>query len=352
MSIVFRQLFDSSSCTFSYLLADERSRQALLIDPVFEQYSRDEALIRELDLELVLCLDTHCHADHVSAAYLMKQHMGAKIAASEHSGIQGLDRSLSHGDCIDIGNLRLQVRATPGHTEGCITLVLDDHSLAFTGDCLLIRGCGRTDFQQGSAATLFRSISEQIFTLPDHCLIYPGHDYQGRAQSSVGEEKRFNSRIGGGASEIDFVGYMENMRLPHPKKMDEAVPANLRAGRPLDGKLPETPDWAPVIVTYSGILEVSPEWVATHLDRVYVVDVRSAAEQTEEPVHLSGVINIPLHQLRERLTEIPRDRPVMTLCHSGRRSAMAFSILREEGWEQVANVQGGLLRWHDEGLPS
>ncbi len=352
MSLLFRQLFDSCSCTYSYLLGDTHSSQALLIDPVYERYNRDEALIRELGLQLVLCVDTHCHADHVSASYLMSQHMGCKIAASGRSGIQGLDRGLSHGDRIDIGNLRLDVRATPGHTDGCITLVLANHSLAFTGDCLLIRGCGRTDFQQGSAATLFRSITEQIFTLPDQCLIYPGHDYQGRAQSSVGEEKRFNPRIGGGANEADFIGYMENMRLPHPRRFDEAVPANLRAGRPLDGRVPQAPDWAPVVTTYSGILEVCPEWVATHLDQVAVLDVRSVAEQAEEPVHIAGAINIPLNQLRGRLKEIPRDLPVMALCRSGRRSAMAFNILREEGWEQVANVQGGLLRWHAEGLPS
>tara|TARA_R110002094_G_scaffold31407_1_gene44004 strand:- start:70 stop:1128 length:1059 start_codon:yes stop_codon:yes gene_type:complete len=352
MSLLLRQLFDSSSCTYSYLLGDTLSSQALLIDPVYEQYNRDEALIRELGLQLVLSVDTHCHADHVSAAYLLKQHLGCKIAASERGGIQGLDRSLNHGDRLDIGNLRLDVRATPGHTNGCITLVLADQSLAFTGDCLLIRGCGRTDFQQGSAATLFRSITEQIFTLPDQCLIYPGHDYQGRAQSSVGEERQFNPRIGGDANETDFIGYMENMRLPHPKRLDEAVPANLMAGRPADGRVPRTPDWAPVVTTYSGILEVSPEWVATHLDQVAVLDVRNATEQAEEPVQIAGAINIPLNQLRDRLTEIPQDRPVIALCRSGRRSAMAFTILREEGWEQVANVQGGLLHWHAEGLPA
>jgi rhodanese-related sulfurtransferase len=229
---------------------------------------------------------------------------------------------------------------------------LPDHSLVFTGDCLLIRGCGRTDFQQGSAIKLFRSITKQIFTLPDQCLIYPAHDYQGRSQSPVGEDKRFNPRIGGGANETDFIGYMENMRLPHPRRLDEAVPANLRAGRPEDGRVPQVPDWAPVVITYSGILEVCPEWVATHLNQLAVLDVRSAAEQAEEPVHITGIIDIPLHQLRDRLKEIPQDRPVMTLCRSGRRSAMAFNILRDEGWEQVANVQGGLLRWHAEGLPS
>lgn len=352
MSLLFRQLFDSPSNTYSYLLADTDSSQAMLIDPVYEQYNRDEALIRELGLDLVLSIDTHCHADHVSAAYLIKQHLGCKIAASERSGIQGLDRSLRHGDRIDIGKLKLEVRATPGHTDGCIVLVLADHSLAFTGDCLLIRGCGRTDFQQGSASKLFRSITEQIFTLPDQCLIYPAHDYKGRAQSSVGEEKRFNPRIGGGANEADFIAYMENMRLPHPRKLDEAVPANLRAGRPKDGTVPRAPDWAPVVITYSGILEVCPEWVAAHLNQLALLDVRSAAEQAEEPVHITGIIGIPLHQLRDRLKDIPQDRPVMTLCRSGRRSAMAFNILRDKGWEQVANVQGGLLRWHAEGLPS
>jgi rhodanese-related sulfurtransferase len=265
--------------------------------------------------------------------------------------MEGLDTALADGDTIRFGNRQLLVKATPGHTDGCISYVLADKSMVFTGDCLLIRGCGRTDFQQGSASLLYHSITEQLFTLPDDCLVYPGHDYQGRTVSSIGEEKRLNPRIGGGANERDFVGYLDNMRLPHPKRIDEAVPANLKSGEPSNGELPGIAEWAPLVTTYSGNLEIEPQWVAAHLGEVHVLDVRTEAETAEEPAMIEGAQQIPLDELRERLDEVPKDRPVMTLCRSGRRSIMAFQILRENGWPRVANVQGGLLRWHSEGLP-
>jgi glyoxylase-like metal-dependent hydrolase (beta-lactamase superfamily II)/rhodanese-related sulfurtransferase len=351
MTLLFRQLFDTSSGTYTYLLADTGTREAVLIDPVYEQHERDLALIRELDLRLLYSLDTHCHADHVTGAWLLKDRLGCKIAASAASGVEGLDQALNHGDLIQFGKQHLQVRATPGHTDGCISYVLEDKSMVFTGDCLLIRGCGRTDFQQGSAATLFHSITEQLFTLPDDCLICPGHDYQGRTVSSIGEEKRLNPRVGGGANEQDFAGYLDNMKLPHPKQIDLALPANLKAGLPSEGNIPDVPDWAPVITTYSGNLEIEPQWVAAHLDDIHILDVRTRSETEEEPALISGAQLIPLDELRDRLEEVPADKPVMTLCRSGRRSVMAFQILRENGWTKVANIQGGLLRWYNEGLP-
>jgi glyoxylase-like metal-dependent hydrolase (beta-lactamase superfamily II) len=145
------------------------------------------------------------------------------------------DLPLEHGDRVCFGQRRLEVRATPCHTDGCVTFVTDDRRMAFTGDCLLIRGAGRCDFQQGNAATLYRSITEQIFTLPDACLVFPAHDYSGRTMSSVGEERTYNPRIGGAADERDFVVFMENLHLPHPKQMEAALPANLRCGRPEQG---------------------------------------------------------------------------------------------------------------------
>jgi len=350
-TLLFKQLFDQSSGTFTYLLADRESAQAVLIDSVYEQYERDLALIRELGLKLVLCLETHCHADHVTAAWLMRNALGCGIAASVNSGIATLDRSLREGDEIKFGSRRLRVIETPGHTDGCISFVMDDNSMVFTGDCLLIRGCGRTDFQQGSAHRLYRSIKEKLFSLPDDCVIYPAHDYSGRMSSSIGEEKNLNPRIGGQANEADFVGYMENMRLPHPKKLDIAVPANLQAGRPSDDRVPKTPTWAPVVTTYSGNLEISPQWVAAHIDDVHILDVRTKHETDEEPARIGDAQLIPIDELRARIGEVPKDRPVMTLCRSGRRSVLALSILREAGWERVANIQGGLLRWQAEGLP-
>lgn len=350
-SLILRQLFDQRSSTYTYLLGDPHRREAVLIDSVYEQRERDSSLVRELDLKLLACIETHCHADHVTGAWLMRHALGAQILASGKSGIATLDRALREGDVIAFGRRSLSVLDTPGHTDGCISLVLDDRSMVFTGDCLLIRGCGRTDFQQGSARTLYRSIKDKLFGLPDDCIVYPAHDYMGRTASTIGEERRLNPRIGGEANETDFVGYLENMRLPHPKQIDIAVPANLKAGRPPDDQIPKAPDWAPVISTYSGVLEISPQWVAAHADDVYVLDVRTRHETAEEGARIAGAKLIPIDELRQRLDEVPKDKPVMTICRSGRRSVLAFTILREAGWTQVANINGGLLRWQAEGLP-
>ena len=349
--MIFKQLFDQTSGTYSYLLADEQSHEAVLIDSVYEQYERDLSLVRELELKLLACLETHCHADHVTAAWLMKTETGCQIIASEHSGIDPMDRALKDGDSIGFGAHRLRVIETPGHTDGCISYVLDNDVMAFTGDALLIRGCGRTDFQQGSASKLYHSIHDRLFTLPDDCIVYPAHDYSGRTASTIGEEKQLNPRIGGRANETDFVGFMENMQLPHPKKLDIAVPANLKAGRPDDDELPRQPDWAPVVTTYSGIQEISPQWVAHHSDKVHILDVRTRAELDEESSRIGGAQLIPIGELRDRLDEVPKDKPVMTICRSGKRSVLAFNVLKSNGWDQVANINGGLLRWADEGLP-
>ena len=349
--LIFKQLFDQASGTWSYLLADGETRQAVFIDSVYEQYERDLSLIRELDLELLACLETHCHADHVTGAWLLKLATGCKLMASKDSGIKPLDRRLSDGDEVVFGTFSLSVLATPGHTDGCISYVLGDRSMAFTGDCLLIRGCGRTDFQQGSASRLFHSIKDRLFALPDDCLVYPAHDYSGRTSSSIGEEKLLNPRIGGRANEGDFVGYLENMRLPHPKQIDHAVPANLEGGRPTDDRVPRQPDWAPVVTTYSGILEISPQWVAAHKQDVHILDVRTRVETDEESARIDGAQLIPINELRDRLDEVPADKPVMTICRSGKRSVLAFSILKAAGRTQVASINGGLLRWQDEGLP-
>jgi len=350
-SVVFKQLFDQTSGTFSYLLADRESREAVFIDTVYEQHQRDLSLVQELNLNLLACVDTHCHADHVTGAWLMKLTTGCQIMASSSAGINALDRGLEEGDKVSFGSHSVRVIETPGHTDGCISLVLDDEDMVFTGDCLLIRGCGRTDFQQGSANKLFNSIHNKLFRLSDSCIVYPAHDYAGRSSSTIGEEKKLNPRIGGQANETDFVGYMENMNLPHPKQIDIAVPANLHSGRPEDDQVPHEPDWAPVVTTYSGNLEVSPQWVAQHLSDIHILDVRTEIEVEEEQSKVEGSQLIPISQLRERLDEVPKDKPVMTLCRSGKRSVLAFDVLRKAGWDRVANISGGLLRWQQEGLP-
>jgi len=347
--MIFRQLFDAASSTYTYILADEQSRDAVVIDSVFEQVGRDLALLRELDLKLQCVVDTHCHADHVTGAWLMKQKTGCKIAAASAIGAENVDQSLVHGDKIEFGEQHLEVRATPGHTDGCLSFVTDDHKMVFTGDALLIRGCGRSDFQQGNPAILFDSITEQIFTLPGECLVYPGHDYNGRTMSSVAEERIHNSRIGGGANRDDFVGYMNAMQLPHPKQIDVALPANMVSGKP--GTMPEEPEWAPATVTFAGVMEVEPAWVAENQASVHVLDVREAAERIPEENTIAHSQVIPLASLRERINEVPTDKPVVAFCRSGRRSALAVSILKQAGFEKAANIAGGLLRWRDEGLP-
>ena len=258
---------------------------------------------------------------------------------------------MDHGDVLAFGNSSLTVRATPGHTNGCVTYVSGHQDMAFTGDCLMIRGAGRTDFQAGDVHELWRSIREQIFTLPDTCLLYSGHDYSGRTVSTVAEEKAFNPRIGGEAREEDFVGYMENMALPHPRLIDIAVPANLRGGRPEDEQRPAAVDWAPITVSFAGVPEIRPDWVARHRDTLYLLDVRSAGEYDGELGHLEDAVLIPLDQLRERLEEIPRDRPVVAICQSGKRSAMAAQILLKAGVERAANLAGGMIQWNRLGLP-
>jgi glyoxylase-like metal-dependent hydrolase (beta-lactamase superfamily II)/rhodanese-related sulfurtransferase len=347
--MIFRQLYDATSSTYTYILADADNREAVIIDPVFEQHMRDLALIHELNLKLLYTLDTHCHADHITGSWLIARKTGCKIGIAAAVGAENADVGFKHGDTIPFGSHRLEARATPGHTDGCMTYVLDNGSMAFTGDTLLIRGCGRSDFQQGNAGTLFDSIIEQIFSLPDDCLVYPAHDYNGRTVSSVAEEKAFNARIGGGANKTDFVGYMNAMRLPHPRQIDIALPANLVSGKP--ESLPAEPDWAPVRLTYAGVPEVEPDWVAANHDRVHLLDVREPEETVIGEKNLPHAQIVPLGELRDRVSEVPKDKPVIAFCRSGRRSSMAVSILQQAGIEKVANIAGGYLRWRDEGLP-
>ncbi len=347
--MLFRQLFDTESSTYTYLLACETSRKAVLIDTVFEQHNRDAALLTELNLDLTHVLDTHIHADHVTGAWLMKERYGAEIVLAAVYEVPETDVGVADGDVIEFGECALDIKATPGHTVGCVTYVTRDRTMAFTGDCLMIRAAGRTDFQGGSVTTMWDSIREQIFTLPDECLVYPGHDYQGRLVSTVQEEREHNPRIGGRARKEDFVGYMNNLGLPHPKLLEIAVPANKHCGKPEE--VASGQDWAPITITFGGTPEVSPEWVATHYSEVRILDVRSVAEFGGELGHLEDSLIIPLDELRERLDEVPRDLPVVTLCQTGKRSAMAADILRKAGVERVANIHGGLVQWQRASLP-
>ncbi|XP_053825395.1 LOW QUALITY PROTEIN: persulfide dioxygenase ETHE1, mitochondrial [Vidua macroura] len=225
--LLLRQLFEASSCTYTYLLADASTGDAVIIDPVLETVPRDLRLLRELGLTLRYAANTHCHADHVTGSGALRRALGCRSAIGRESGARA-DLRLRDGDLLRFGAFALRVVPTPGHTPGCVTFVLDDASMAFTGDALLVRGCGRTDFQQGCARTLHRSVHERIFSLPESCRVYPGHDYQGHTMSTVGEERRHNPRLTLGADE--FVALMEGLQLPRPRLMDVAIPANLRCG--------------------------------------------------------------------------------------------------------------------------
>jgi glyoxylase-like metal-dependent hydrolase (beta-lactamase superfamily II)/rhodanese-related sulfurtransferase len=348
--LVFRQLFDTASSTYTYLLAD--NGEAILIDPVFEQGLRDAALVAELGLRLVATLDTHVHADHVTGAWLLHRRLGADIALSASSGATGADRYLNHGERIGFGTRALEARATPGHTNGCMSFVLDDRSMAFTGDCLLIRGSGRTDFQQGDAHAMFRSVREQIFTLPEGCLLYPGHDYRGLTVSSVAEEKRYNPRLGEAIGEEDFAGYMANLNLPHPRQLAVALPANLRCGEPADGTAgTEAQDWAALSFSFAGIWEIMPQTFEELATPVQLIDVREPGEFDGSLGHIKGATLIPLGELQSRILELDPQRPVVSVCRSGARSAQAVALLQKAGFRQLANLAGGMLRWRAEGHP-
>ncbi|XP_067874611.1 persulfide dioxygenase ETHE1, mitochondrial isoform X1 [Heterodontus francisci] len=226
--LIFRQLFEKISSTYTYLLADADNKQAVIIDPVFEEVTRDIKLIEDLGLKLLYAANTHCHADHVTGTGLLKTMVaGCRSVIAKDSGASA-DIYIKEGDRINFGKFFLEAHSTPGHTDGCLTYVLNDRTMAFTGDALLIRGCGRTDFQQGCPKTLYQSVHEKIFSLPTDCLLYPAHDYTGQTVTTVEEERRLNPRFSKPLAE--FIDFMNNLNLPKPAQIDIAVPANLRCG--------------------------------------------------------------------------------------------------------------------------
>ncbi|OBS09519.1 MBL fold metallo-hydrolase [Acidihalobacter prosperus] len=224
---LFRQLFDDDSSTLSYLIADEVSREALIIDPVLGQVARDLALIRECGLTLRHVVETHVHADHVTGAARLREATGASVVVGAAAGVDCADRAIGNGETLQLGGETLIAMATPGHTRGCTSYRWRDR--VFTGDTLLIGGCGRTDFQQGDAGQLYDSL-QRLLALPGETLVYPAHDYAGRRVSCIDEERRLNSRIAGRDREA-FVALMGGLRLPYPRRIDEALPANEACGR-------------------------------------------------------------------------------------------------------------------------
>lgn len=226
--MLFRQLFEPLSSTYTYLLGCEASHQALLIDPVYTMVERDLAEVRRLGLTLAWSIDTHIHADHITAARALKQRTGSRIAAPAVDRLPCADLGLEEGHPFEMGSVRIQPLHTPGHTDGHFCYRVDER--VFTGDALLIDGCGRTDFQNGDADALYHSIRGKLFALPGETLVYPAHDYQGRHVSSIAQEQARNPRIGGGRTLDEFRAIMGGLGLPYPTFIDYAVPGNRQCG--------------------------------------------------------------------------------------------------------------------------
>ncbi len=340
---IFYQLFESESSTYTYIVADFASKEAAIIDPVLETVDRDLKLIEETGLKLKYVLDTHVHADHITGAGKIRERTGAKTALSRHAGVDCADLSLHDGEELSLGEQKIKVLETPGHTNTCLSFVFRDK--VFTGDALLIRGTGRTDFQQGSSDKLFESIHEKIFTLPAETLVYPGHDYRGQMSSTVELEKKWNPRLGMNRSKEEFIRIMADLKLANPKKIHEAVPANM-----VCGQLKEERQLSPQMV--DGIPEITCDKVNEKLGKVRLIDVRAAEEFTGELSHIPGAELVTLGpDLAKFLESGNRSEEMVFVCRSGGRSGTATVESQKQGYKKTMNMVGGMLKWNDLKLP-
>lgn len=343
------QLFDPDSSTYTYVLFDVDSREALIIDPVDTQLERDLAVLRERGLKLAWTVETHAHADHITSAGKLAEHAGARTAAPAACGISTAAVQLKDGDELRFGRQSIRALATPGHTAGsmCFTWDVDGNRHVFTGDTLLINGCGRTDFQSGSAEAMYHSLTQVLFKLPDDTLVWPGHDYQGRSHSSIGQEKAGNARVAGKSLE-DFVAIMKALNLPKPRRIDEAVPANLTSGlrHDADGALMQIPRPAQ---SYAG--DVSPQlaWQWVQAGEAVMVDVRTDAER-EWVGFVPGAVALAWKQwpgmamnpgFDEGVRSAAADgKKLLMLCRSGVRSIAAAKRATELGFEAYNILEG------------
>lgn len=343
------QLFDPASSTYTYVLFDEASRKALIIDPVDEQLERDLQVLREYGLKLVWAVETHAHADHITSAGRLAEHTGAQTAAPEACGIRTAAVQLADGRALHFGSQTVRALHTPGHTAGSMSYLWQAGGQAhvFTGDTLLINGCGRTDFQSGSSEALYRSLTQVLFALPDNTLVWPGHDYQGRTHSTIGAEKATNARIAG-KTLAEFKATMDSLNLPKPRRIDEAVPANLSSGMRHDagGALLMTVRAA---TGYAG--DVSPqlayEWWKT--GQAVLIDVRTDAERewvgfVPEAIALAWkqwpgmALNLDFDTgIR---AAVPPGTKAVLLCRSGVRSIAAAKRASELGIEAYNILEG------------
>ncbi|MCA3236914.1 MAG: MBL fold metallo-hydrolase [Curvibacter sp.] len=343
------QLFDPASSTYTYVLFDADSREALIIDPVDAQLQRDLALLREYGLRLVLAVETHAHADHVTSAGLLVEHTGARTAAPEACGIRTAALQLHDGTELSFGRERLRALHTPGHTAGSMSYFWESggHRHVFTGDTLLINGCGRTDFQSGSAEALYRSLTEVLFSLPDDTVVWPGHDYHGRQQSTIGAEKRSNARIAGKSRE-EFLALMAGLNLPRPQRIAEAVPANLRSGLRHDAEEAEL-FGARAAQGYAGDVSPRQAWRWMEEGSALMVDVRTDAER-EWVGFVPGALGIAWKQWpgmapnadfdRLLLAAATPGKKIVMLCRSGVRSVAAARRATELGLEAYNVLEG------------
>lgn len=334
--MLIRQLFDRESSTYTYLIADRG--EAALIDPVREHANRDLDLVAQLGLCLAHVLETHVHADHVTAAGLLRERTGAATCASV-SGAPCVDLRLQHGSVVRVGAVEVTVLATPGHTDDSLSYYIP--GAVFTGDALLIRGCGRTDFQNGDAGQLYDSITQTLFALPDETVVYPAHDYRGFTSSTIGEEKRYNARLAG-ATRGRFVELMGSLGLPPPVKLAEAVPANRACGF---APPPQQDDAAAAVV------EITPAAALEARSSVRLVDVREADELTGELGRIPCAEHVPLATLAERSRCWDKHQPIIVICRSGGRSRRAAEALVRDGFERVLDMAGGMLAYRAAGLP-
>lgn len=352
--MIFRQLFDSESCTYTYLLADELSREAALIDTVREQAERDARVLRELDLELKYLLETHVHADHITGVSALKQHFPkAQSVVSRLGGAPCANILSEDGQILQLGQLEIKVLATPGHTNGCVCYLSEGR--VFTGDTLLIRGCGRTDFQEGDPGKLYDNITRKLFTLPDETLVYPGHNYIGLTASSIWEEKRHNPRLAGKTRE-EFIAIMNGLNLPYPKKIKESVPANLKCGNlaaitqaaPVNDTADTAKENKMADIQQKQVDELYSLHQQPDSDRVWL-DVRTPDEWDEGII--PGAEKIELATLHEHLDELDKGKTYVVYCRSGGRSNRACQIMADAGFDRLINFSGGMMAWQDAGHP-
>lgn len=338
--MIFRQLFDSVSGTYTYLLASRRGGEALIIDPVLEKVDRYLQLMRELDVKLVKAVDTHLHADHITGLGALRDQTHCVTVMSEQTKADVVAMRVAEGDRIAIDGLNLDVLYTPGHTDDSCSFVMDGR--VFTGDTLLIRGTGRTDFQNGDPRAQYDSIFNKLLRLPDETLLYPAHDYKGDTVSTIGEEKRFNPRLR--VKSIDeYADLMNNLNLPNPKMMDVAVPANMQVGFHQDDVARK--GWA---VAASEALTLCGRRDVT------LIDLRETSERERHGV-IPGSLHAPYAELQRNiaiggmLRGLNERTRLLFYCAFGERSAMAVQAAQDAGLRTAGHIEGGIGAWKTAG---